>query len=249
MMFNAFRSEWLKLRTTRAPKVILACAVFLPMLIQGLTAKFAYKDGEVSSPVVSNLAGSAPLVSLLIGVVGVLCSTQEYSQGTIRITLVAIPQRTKVLIAKIMTMLVVSSLSVAVYIGGSLGLSHLIMSSRGLKFELIGRDSRVIVSYFILVALVSILGLSLGFLFKSPPGAMSALLLWPTIIEGMLFGLASIATHKNYFRWAPMQNGFQLVNSVMDHDFNSWGVSVVYFTTFVSVFIVLASVMFIRRDA
>jgi ABC-2 type transport system permease protein len=249
MMFNAFRSEWLKLRTTRAPKVILACAVFLPMLIQALTAKFAYKGGEVSSPVISNLAGSAPLVSLLIGVVGVLCSTQEYSQGTIRITLVAIPQRTKVLFAKVITMLVVSSLSVATYLGGSLGLSHIIMSSRDLKFELIGSDSRVIVSYFMVVALVSILGLSLGFLFKSPPGAISALLLWPTIIEGMLFGLASLATHKNYFRWAPMQSGFQLVNAVIDDNFNSWGVSTLYFTTFVSVFVVLASVMFVRRDA
>ena len=248
-MFNAFRSEWLKLRTTRAPKVILACAVFLPMLIQALTAKFAYEGGEVSSPVISNLAGSAPLVSLLIGVVGVLCSTQEYSQGTIRITLVAIPQRTKVLFAKVITMLVVSSLSAGTCLAGSLGISHIIMSSRDLKFELIGSDSRVIVSYFMVVTLVSILGLSLGFLFKSPPGAISALLLWPTIIEGMLFGLASLATHRNYFRWAPMQNGFQLVNAVMDDDFNSWGVSALYFTTFVSVFVVLASVIFIRRDA
>lgn len=249
MIVNAFRSELIKLRTTRAPKVVLACAVLLPMAIQVLIAKFAYKDGVVGSTVIANMSGSGPLISLLLGVVGVLCSTQEYSQGTIRITLVAIPHRLTVLMAKVLTMLVVSCTATAVYLAGGLGLSQVVMNARGLKFELIGSNGRIIIGFFVLVPLLSILGLSLGIIFKSPPGAISAVLLWPTIIEGMIFGLLSVATKKNYFRWAPVQNGFQLVRDVMDPELNSWGVAAAFFTAFVSIFVIISFVSFMKRDA
>ncbi len=249
MMFNAFRSELIKLRTTRAPKVVLACAVFLPMIIQVLISMFGYKDGVVGSTVISNMSGSGPLVALLLGVVGVLCSTQEYSQGTIRITLVAIPHRFTVLMAKVLTMLVVSCTAIATYLAGGLALSQLVMNARGLKFELIGSYGRIIIGFFVLVPLLSILGLSLGIIFKSPPGAISAVLLWPTLIEGMIFGLLSVALNKNYFRWAPVQNGFQLVRDVMDHELNSWGIATAYFASFVSVFVVISFISFMKRDA
>lgn len=248
-MLNAFRAELLKLRTTRAPKVVIGCAVFLPMIIQALIAMNAYKDGVVGSTVIANISGSAPLVSLLLGVVGVLCSTQEYSQGTIRITLVAIPHRTRVLVAKYLTMLVVSCGAVAVNLAGSLGLSLIIMKARGLHFELIGTNGRIVIAFFVLVPLMSVLGTSLGIIFKSSPGAISAVLLWPTIIEGMIFGLLSVATQKNFFRWAPVQNGFQLVRDVQDFELNSWGIAAVYFGAFVAIFVVLATVTFNKRDA
>lgn len=248
-MMNAFRSELFKLRTTRAPKVVLGCAVFLPMIIQVLIAMYAFKDGVVGSSVIANISGAGPLISLLLGVVGVLCSTQEYSQGTIRITLVAVPHRLRVLAAKGLTMLVVSCGAVAVNLAGSLGFSLIIMKARGLDFQLIGTNNHIVIAYFVLVPMMSILGLSLGIIFKSSPGAISAVLLWPTIIEGMIFGLITVATQKNFFRWAPVQNGFQLLRDVRDHELNSWGVAAAYFCTFVILFVVLATVAFNKRDA
>jgi ABC-2 type transport system permease protein len=249
MMLNVFRSELFKLRTTRAPKVVLICAVFLPIVIQSLIAQFAFKDGVVGSTVIANVSGFGPLVALLIGVVGVLCSTQEYSQGTIRITLVATPQRWTVLLAKLVTMVAVAIGAVVVLMIGCLGLSRIIMNARGLQFELIGENDRIILAFFVLVPLMAILGLALGVIFKSPPGALSALLLWPTIIEGLIFGLLTVATDKNFFRWAPVQNGFQLVRDVLDSEMNSWGVSAMYFTAFVTVFVVFSAVLFVKRDA
>jgi ABC-type transport system involved in multi-copper enzyme maturation permease subunit len=191
----------------------------------------------------------APLTGLLLGVVGVLCSTQEYSQGTIRITLVATPNRQKVFIAKFVTTLVVSAASSVLMLLLCLVPSQLILSSRNTDFVTIGTDVRILFSTVILSAFLSILGLSLGLIFKSSPGAISALLLWPTILEGMVFGLLSLAFDKNLMKFAPVQgNGFRLIAQYTGES-NSWLVALTYFIAFVAVFAVLGAVLFSRRDA
>jgi hypothetical protein len=210
---------------------------------------FAFSNGEVGDSLASMVGNFAPLTGLLLGVVGVLCSTQEYSQGTIRITLVATPNRQKVFIAKFVTTLVVSAASSILMLLLCLVPSQLILSSRNTDFVTIGSDVRILFSTVILSAFLSILGLSLGLIFKSSPGAISALLLWPTILEGMVFGLLSVAFDRNMMKFAPVQgNGFRLIARYADES-NSWLVSLAVFSAFVAVFAVLGAVFFSRRDA
>jgi ABC-type transport system involved in multi-copper enzyme maturation permease subunit len=210
---------------------------------------FAFSNGEVGDSLASMVGNFAPLTGLLLGVVGVLCSTQEYSQGTIRITLVATPNRQKVFIAKFVTTLVVSAASSVLMLLLCLVPSQLILSSRNTDFVTIGTDVRILFSTVILSAFLSILGLSLGLIFKSSPGAISALLLWPTILEGMVFGLLSLAFDKNLMKFAPVQgNGFRLIAQYTNES-NSWLVALTYFSAFVAVFAVLGAVLFSRRDA
>jgi ABC-2 type transport system permease protein len=203
----------------------------------------------MGSPAIVNIASGAPLVALLLGVVGVMCATQEYSQGTIRITLVATPNRSRVYVAKLLTTLFISVISTAIVLVISLIATQLILSSRGVRFELIGNDARVVASFLLMTTIVSVFGFSLGLIFKSGPGAISSVLLWPTIAEGMVFGLLSVVTDKNVFRWAPIQNGFQLVSEFQMEDSNSWSVSLLLFGGFVAVFVVAGATLFIKRDA
>jgi hypothetical protein len=239
-----------KLRTTRATKIVAICAVALPAIIFGLTSLFAFTNGEVGDSLISMVGNFAPLTGLLLGVVGVLCSTQEYSQGTIRITLVATPNRLKVFVAKLLTTLVVSVASASLMLLLCLVPSQLILSSRNVSFEVIGSDLRVLLSVVILSAFLAILGLSLGLIFKSSPGAISALLLWPTIVEAMVFGLLSVAFDNNMLKFAPMNgNGFRLIATYTNTEENTWLVSLTYFSAFVAVFAVLGAVLFTRRDA
>jgi len=248
-MIGVIRSELFKLRTTRATKVVVLCSIALPAIIFTLTSMFAFSNGEVGDSLASMVGNFAPLTGLLLGVVGVLCSTQEYSQGTIRITLVATPNRQKVFIAKFVTTLVVSAASSVLMLLLCLVPSQLILSSRNTDFVTIGTDVRILFSTVILSAFLSILGLSLGLIFKSSPGAISALLLWPTILEGMVFGLLSLAFDKNLMKFAPVQgNGFRLIAQYTDES-NSWLVALTYFSAFVAVFAVLGAVLFSRRDA
>jgi hypothetical protein len=250
-MIGVLKSELFKLRTTRATKIVVICSVALPAIIFSLTSMFAFSNGEVGDSLVSMVGNFAPLTGLLLGVVGVLCSTQEYSQGTIRITLVATPNRLKVFVAKLLTTLVVSTVSAYMMLLLCLLPSALILSFRDIEFVTIGSDLRVLFSTGILSVFLSILGLSLGLIFKSSPGAISALLLWPTILEGMVFGLLSLAfKDSNLFRFAPIQgNGFKLVSTFFNSDENSWLTSLMYFSAFVSVFVVVGAVLFTRRDA
>lgn len=248
-MLGTFRSELFKMTTTRATKVLLGFAVIVPVVIFTLTLIYGFQDGVMGSPAVVNIASTAPLVALLLGVVGVMCATQEYSQGTIRITLVATPNRQRVYVAKLLTTLYLSIVSTAVLLALCLIATQIVMTIRSGQFELIGNDARVIVSFFLMTTIVSIFGLSLGLIFKSGPGAISAVLLWPTIAEGMVFGLLSVATSKNVFRWAPIQNGFQLVSEFTMEDNNSWNVSALLFVAFVAVFAVVGASLFMKRDA
>jgi hypothetical protein len=248
-MLGTFRSELFKMRTTRATKILLGFAVLVPVIIYILTLFFAFDEGVMGSPAIVNIASGAPLVALLFGVVGVMCATQEYSQGTIRITLVATPNRSRVYVAKLLTTLFISVISTAIVLVVSLIATQLILSSRGVRFELIGNDARVVASFFLMTVVVSLFGYSLGLIFKSGPGAISSVLLWPTIAEGMVFGLLSVVTDKNVFRWAPIQNGFQLVSEFQMEDSNSWSVSLLLFGGFVAVFVVAGATLFKKRDA
>jgi ABC-2 type transport system permease protein len=248
-MLGTFRSELFKMTTTRATKILLGFAVLVPVIIYILTLFFAFNEGGMGSPAIVNIASGAPLVALLLGVVGVMCATQEYSQGTIRITLVATPNRSRVYVAKLLTTLFISVISTAIVLLTSLIATQLILSSRGVRFELIGNDARVVASFLLMTTIVSVFGFSLGLIFKSGPGAISSVLLWPTIAEGMVFGLLSVATQKNFFRWAPIQNGFQLVSEFQMEDNNSWSVSLLLFSGFVAVFVVAGASLFMKRDA
>ena len=249
-MISVLKSELFKLRTTRATKIVAISAVALPAIIFGLTSLFAFTNGEVGDSLTSMVGNFAPLTGLLLGVVGVLCSTQEYSQGTIRITLVATPNRVKVFVAKLLTTLVVSVASASLMLLLCVVPSALILSFRDVEFVSIGSDTRVLFSSVILSAFLAILGLSLGLIFKSSPGAISALLLWPTIVEAMVFGLLSVAFDNNMLKFAPMNgNGFRLIATYTNTEENTWLVSLTYFSAFVAVFAVLGAVLFTRRDA
>jgi hypothetical protein len=248
-MLGTFRSELFKMTTTRATKILLGFAVLVPVIIYILTLIFAFDNGVMGSSSIVNIASGAPLVALLLGVVGVMCATQEYSQGTIRITLVATPHRSRVYVAKLLTTLFISVISTTMLLVISLLATQIILNSRGVQFELIGNDARVLASFFLMTIVVSLFGFSLGLIFKSGPGAISSVLLWPTIAEGMVFGLLSVVTDKNVFRWAPIQNGFQLVSEFQMEDSNSWSVSLLLFSGFVAVFVVAGATLFKKRDA
>ena len=249
-MIGVLRSELFKLRTTRATKVVVLSAVILPSVIMVLTAVFGFENNQDNQTLLAFTAGSIPLVGLLMGVVGVLCSTQEYSQGTIRITLVATPRRWKVLVAKVITVLITAVGATAALLVLSIVPSQIILNSRDIAFETVGADIRILLSMFILTVWLAELGLFLGLIFKSSPGAISALLLWPTIIEGLIFALLSLAFEGNILRFAPVQgNGFSLVNDFRATDENTWLVSLGYFSAFIAVFVILGSIFFSRRDA
>jgi ABC-type transport system involved in multi-copper enzyme maturation permease subunit len=101
-MTAALRMEWLRLRTVRSTYWLLFAAALGTMAV-GVTALAVYRN-HVPRPgaaqmVNDGLSGVA-LGQLLVGFLGILVMTGEYSSGMIRATLAAVPDRKRVLAAK-----------------------------------------------------------------------------------------------------------------------------------------------------
>jgi ABC-2 type transport system permease protein len=90
------RMEWIKLRSLRSTWLTLAIAVAASAGIALAIGSSTTSGGMfVGNTLVGMLVGV-----LLIGVVGVLAMTSEYTSGTIRATFAAAPRRLRVLVAK-----------------------------------------------------------------------------------------------------------------------------------------------------
>ena len=249
-MIALIRSEWLKLRTVRS-NITMACfAVALPLLITLLTMAFKNIDSIDNRAVSGVLLGSGSLSVLLFGIIGVLAITQEYSQGTIRLTLAANPRRTKVYVAKGIVLAILSGGLTAfiILVGNTAG--EAILDSRGAVGKLSNdKMGQAYLGMIALSILVSLLGMAIGTLTRNPPSAVAVLVLWPLLLESLIGGLLSVVINSIGFEWMPFQTGMsalQLEDS--DMDFGRWG-SVGYFGLWILGFTLFAHTVFKRRDA
>ena len=249
-MIALIRSEWLKLRTVRS-NITMACfAVALPLAITLLTMAFKNIDSIDNRAVSGVLLGSGSLSILLFGIIGVLAITQEYSQGTIRLTLAANPRRTKVYVAKGIVLATLSGglTAFVILVGNTAG--EAILDSRGAVGKLSNdKMGQAYLGMIALSILVSLLGMAIGTLTRNPPSAVAALVLWPLLLESLIGGLLSVIVNDQVFKWMPFQTGMsalQLDNSEID--FGRWG-SVGYFGLWILGFTLFAHLVFKRRDA
>jgi ABC-2 type transport system permease protein len=91
------RMEWIKLRSLRSTWWVLAVTVAGAI---GIAVAVGVNTKDAAADLTNNALAGISLGLLLIGVLGVLVMTGEYSSGMIRATLAAIPNRPLVLAAK-----------------------------------------------------------------------------------------------------------------------------------------------------
>ncbi len=95
--WHAARMEWIKLRSLRSTWWVLAVTVAGAI---GIAVAVGVNTKDASADLTNNALAGISLGLLLIGVLGVLVMTGEYSSGMIRSTLAAIPNRPLLLAAK-----------------------------------------------------------------------------------------------------------------------------------------------------
>jgi ABC-2 type transport system permease protein len=94
---QAARMEWIKLRSLRSTWWVLALTV---AGAAGIAVAVGVNTEDAAADLTNNALAGIALGLLLVGVLGVLAMTGEYSSGTIRSTLVAVPNRPLALAAK-----------------------------------------------------------------------------------------------------------------------------------------------------
>jgi len=249
-MIATIRSEWIKLRTVRSNVTTAVVAVLIPLAISLLSVTFMGENSIDSGTLPGFIVGSGSVAVLLIGVIGVLCFTQEYSQGTIRLTLAATPSRPRVYLAKSVVVATTgAALTGAIVLVGNVVGSAIIGARDVPELDSNPDAAPAFLAMILMGAVVALLGMAIGALTRNPPSAITILVLWPLLVEGIVGGLLSLAFEDNIVRWMPFQTGLNSMFLELPEDgFGRWG-SLGYFAAWVLLVMVLAERSLKRRDA
>lgn len=180
-MTAVLASEWIKLRSVRAP---LALLVLTALAIVGLAAFSAAAmvasrgqdpAGHSPDPLGGALAAIGA-VELLVGAFGAVMVTREYRSGQVLASFTATPQRVRVVLAKVAVaagaVLVVSlsAFLAAFLLGGA------VLGAGGESISLAADGvPRALVGAALYLAVVAVLGVGFGWLLRSTAGALTAL--------------------------------------------------------------------------
>ncbi|SDE21283.1 hypothetical protein [Glycomyces harbinensis] len=184
------KSEWIKFWTVRSTVITLGVAVLL-LVGFGLLASSLYgtpsqggpPGNEPTDPVGASLTGTN-FAQLAFGTLGVLLMAGEYSTGMIRSSMTAVPKRLPVLWAKVavfttVVFAVALAASAAAFTFGQM------LIEDGASWSDPGA-ARAVIGTAVVMAGVGLLGMGLGALMRSTPGAI-------TTLFGVMFLLAMVA--------------------------------------------------------
>jgi ABC-2 type transport system permease protein len=177
------RSEWIKVTTVRTNKTILVAAAVVGLLTSWATAVFITHEGMTAARVAT---GATALTAVLASIAGILLFSAEAQHGTLAGALTAQPARWPVVAAKAV---------VASGLGLALGVVGLVAGFAG---ALVGGlevgDTSAMPSMALWALLYAcgsaVLGLGVGMVVRHSAGAISGLLVWWLVVEGILVQFA-----------------------------------------------------------
>lgn len=209
-------SEWIKFRTLRSTLALLGVAVLGMLLAAGLVASNTRNLTGIRSAdaLPSATMQGYHLAQLLIGVLGVLFVTGEYSTGMIRSTFGAVPTRLPVLAGKLVVFVAVSLVAmIASCLIAFLGAQAFISQYRtGASLGDPGA-LRVVVGTGVYLTLIGMLGAALGWIIRSTPGAMVTLIGLVLVVPG-LFATLLGQVGRDIGQFLPSNAGGSFVSSL-----------------------------------
>jgi len=252
------RSEWIKFRTVRS--TILGVAIFAVLTI-GLGilitaeihahwASMNPLDKLTFDPVSTSLGGTV-LAQFAVGVIGSLFITTEYTSSSLRSTLAAVPQRRRLVAAKLAvlagSMFVVSEIVcfAAFLIGQSIYRGMIPASTDTLSNSAVLRS---VILAGVYLTLLAMMGFAIGLILRQSPATISTftglVLLIPLIIFFLPASLQDTLT-----KFEPSALGHSMMSvTPRDRLFSAWP-STLLLVAYVAVVLFVGATMFQRRDA
>jgi len=254
---GVLRSEWIKLRSVRSSTTTLVAAaalmVFVGLVFSASLGGLLSGDQGAGGPVVTDSTGAAlsgmMIAQLVIGDLGVLVITSEYSTGMIRTTLTAVPRRLSVLWAKaavvtVSTFPVMLVASIGAFLGGQvlIGMGDLPTASIGDAGVL-----RAVVGTAAYLTGIALMGLAIGTLLRSTAAAISTLVGVVFLLPGLGMLLLPSSVQDDVLQLLPSNAGASFTNISADPVLLESPTGAIVFALWVFVPLALAAVSLKRR--
>ncbi len=257
---DVLRAEWLKFRTIRSSWWALASFVVVTIAISALASWAKANDFnqhhqggsfDPFNPTQFSLLGTI-FGQLAIGVLGVLVVTSEYSSGTIRSSLQAVPRRGQLFAAKLLVLVVVVYVVAQVTVVASFLFGQVLFHSTGHADTLssVGVKQTLLSTALFLVA-TAIATFGFGFLFRNGIGAIFTYV-------GLLFPVDIIVSvlpnpyNKDILKFLPNSILFRTISPIVTPDnttlFTRW-IGIALMALYAVVLAGVALFSFLRRDA
>ena len=250
------KSEWIKFRSVRSTLMGIIVTVVLTIGLGALITSAVRGHWNQMDPIakltfdpVSASLGGTLFAQFAVGVIGTLFITSEYSSGSIRTTLAAVPQRSRMVIGKLLvlvaSLLVVAEVvCVATFLLGQAIFSGVVPTASLATSAVL----RSVLFGGLYLTLLSVLGFALGLILRQSAASIStfaSLLLILPIIVFLLPQSWQSATSK----FLPSTLGRAMMSTSAPADlFGAWaaaGILVIYVVVVLGVGVTLL----VRRDA
>ncbi|MGH9251028.1 MAG: ABC transporter permease [Acidimicrobiales bacterium] len=261
-MSDALRFEWMRIRTLRSTYWLIGLALVLSAvvaLIFGLATRADPLDVvTIGRALTAGGDFGVPFPAIFMAIVGIFATGHEYRHNTIQPTLTAIPQRSRLLGAKVIVVAVTAAV-VAVF---SMLLSWLVfMITRGESVSLGDAPlPEALGGYVVYTVLWALLGLALAQLFRGVPSAIVVIFVFPFIVETVIVGLSFIPALdwlQPALKFLPFSAGARLFafedfptgEGQPNFDFLDRWASGGVFAAFVLIILAIGWALFQRKDA
>lgn len=250
------RSEWLKFRSVRSSIMGVAVTFVLTLGLSALVTSLLRAHWTTESaaarltfdPVSTSLVGIL-FAQFAIGVIGALFITSEYSSGSIRTTLTAVPQRVELVLGKLVVLLasmfVVSE--IACFAAFSLGQSIFsgVVPTASLSS---GSTLRAVILAGIYLTLLSVFACGLGLILRQSAATISVFVSLLLVVP-LIFAFLPQSWQNDGSKFLPSELGRAMTaaNGVSNH-FGPW-TSLVIMVAYVVVILGAGVALFVRRDA
>jgi ABC-2 type transport system permease protein len=203
-MTTLLRAEWLKLRTTRGLWLLLSAS--LATIVVGVSGLMARGD-NIDDPVTQQRAvAHLGLVSLFTLVLGITATAGEYRHRTISDTYLAVPNRSRVVWAKLAVYTTAGAACGVAAAVGALASTAIWLAARGFSLDAGSSDLwRTVAGGIAWNAAFAAIGVGVGALITNQIAAIATALAWLALVEGLVGQLVGDAQ-----RWLPFALGSAL---------------------------------------
>ena len=255
-LMSTTRSEWIKFRSVRSTIMGFLLTFVLTIGLGVLITVASRSHWSQSSPgdrftfdaISTSLAGTY-FASFAVGVIGILFITSEYSSGSIRTTLAAVPNRVRLTLSKLIvlavSMIVVSEIVCFITFQKGQAIFSGVVPTASLSSSAVLRSVLLAGVYLTLLA---VLGFAIGLILRQSGACISVFTSILLIIPLIVFFLPQ-SWQTSIAKYEPSALGRAMMStSPPSADFGAW-TALMVLVIYVVIVLGIGTTMLVRRDA